>query len=210
MEFPAVRWRLPAHGAVKINVHDFFSDAVLPNGNRSGIGVVIRNHRGKLLRLYGGSLGIEERRTNELYTILQGLIRAYLDEHDVLELETDNVGAFWEWTDSMQNGVPQEHEFVVRQLNTRREDENQVLVSRPIDESANALARYIVIHGAYNYDRMVIFTNPFGSVREIWSHGMGLGPIGGQFVPVFEEELGPGKVNEVADEMVDDMDGDEE
>lgn len=110
----------------------------------------------------------------------------------------------------MQNGVPQEHEFVVRQLNTRREDENQVLVSRSIDESANALARYIVIHGAYNYDRMVIFTNPFGRVREIWSHDMGLWPIGGQFVPVFEEELGPGKVNEVADEMVDGMDGDEE
>lgn len=87
MEFPAVRWRMPTHGAVKVNVHGFFSDVPLENGNRSGIGVVIRNHRGRLLRLYGGTLGIEERRTNELYAMLQGLIRVYLDEYDVIELE---------------------------------------------------------------------------------------------------------------------------
>lgn len=35
---------------------------------------MIRNHRAKVLRLYGGSLDIEERRTNELYAILQGLV----------------------------------------------------------------------------------------------------------------------------------------
>lgn len=93
----------------------------------TGIGVVIRNHRGGLLRIYSGSLGIEERRTNELYAMLQGLIRAYRDEYDIIELETDNVGAFWEWSDSMTNGVPPEHEFVTRQLNTRKEDDNQML-----------------------------------------------------------------------------------
>lgn len=203
MEFPAVRWRMPAHGVVKVNVHGFFSDVPLANGNRSGIGVVIRNHRGRILVLYGGTLGIEERRTNELYAMLQGLIRAYLNEYDVIELETDNVGAFWEWSDSMINGVPQEHEFVVRQLNTRKDDENQVLVSRPIDESANALARYVAIHGAANYDRMVIFSHTFGRVKEIWNHDMGLGPIGNQFVPVFEEELQDGVDNEHADVVVD-------
>lgn len=57
--------------------------------------------------MYGGSLCIEKRRINELYVMLQGLIRAYLDEHDIIELETDNIGAYWEWTDSMVNGVPQ-------------------------------------------------------------------------------------------------------
>lgn len=167
MEFPAVCWRMPAHGAVKVNVHGFFSEAPLANDNRSGIGVVIRNHRGRLLRIYGGSLGIEERRTNEIYAMLQGLIRAYLDEYDIIELETDNVGAFWEWSDSMINGVPPEHEFVTRKLNTRKDDDNQVLVSKPIDESANALGRYVAFHGAANYDRMVIFTQPFGRVRDI-------------------------------------------
>lgn len=71
MEFLAIRWRMPAHGAVKVNVHGYFSEEALPNGNRSGIGVVIRNHREKLLRIYGGSLCIEERLTNEFYTMLQ-------------------------------------------------------------------------------------------------------------------------------------------
>lgn len=104
----------------------------------------------------------------------------------------------------MINGIPQEHEFIVRQLNTRKDDENQALVSRPIDESVNALARYVAIHGAANYDRMVIFAQPFGRVREIWNHDMELGPIGNQFVPVFEEELQDGVLNEHADDVVDD------
>lgn len=71
-----MRWRMPAYGAVKMNVHRFFSEEALPNDNRSGIGIVIRNHRGRLLRLYGGSLGIVERGINELYVLLQGLVRA--------------------------------------------------------------------------------------------------------------------------------------
>lgn len=79
----------------------------------------------------------------------------------------------------MINGVPPEHEFVTRQFNTRKLDENQVLMSRLIDESANALSRYVAIHGAAIYDQMVIFFQPFGRVREIWNHDMGLGPIGG-------------------------------
>lgn len=83
MKFSAVRWRMPAHGAIKINVHGYFSEEPLLDENRSGIRVVIRYRRGRLLRIYGGSLGIEERRTNELYAMLQRLIRAYLDEHDI-------------------------------------------------------------------------------------------------------------------------------
>lgn len=71
-----MRWRMPAYGAVKVNVHGFFSEEALSNDNKSGIGIFIRNHRGRLLRLYGGSLGIAERRINELYVLLQGLVRA--------------------------------------------------------------------------------------------------------------------------------------
>ncbi|KAL8123353.1 hypothetical protein AgCh_011354 [Apium graveolens] len=153
MEFPAVRWRMPPYGVVKVNVHGFFSEEVLPNGNRSGIGVVIRNHKGRILRLYGGSLCIVERRLNELYAMLQGLVRAFLDDYEVIELETDNVEAFWEWSDSMINGVPQEHE-------------------------------------------MVIFSNLFGRVREIWHHDMGLGPVGVQFVPILEDDLEDEIVND--------------
>ncbi|KAL8156801.1 hypothetical protein AgCh_001781 [Apium graveolens] len=196
MEFPAVRWRMPPYGVVKINVHGFFSEEVFPNGNRTGIGVVIRNHRGRILRLYEGSLGIVERRLNELYAMLQGLVRAFLDDYKVIELETDNVEAFWEWSDSMINGVPQEHEFVVRQLNTKKADENYDLMLRIVDENANSLARYVARYGATHFDRMVIFSNLFGRVCEIWHHDIGLGPVGVQFVPILEVDLEDEIVND--------------
>lgn len=57
---------------------------------------------------------------------------------------------------------------------------------------------------------MVIFAHPFGRVREIWSHDMGLGPIGEQFVPLFEEALQEGILNEAAVEDVVEVDGMEE
>lgn len=58
MEFPAVHWRMPSYGSIKVNVQGFFSEEALPMATNL------------VLRLYGGSLGIEERRTNELYAIL--------------------------------------------------------------------------------------------------------------------------------------------
>lgn len=122
MEFPVFRWRMPTFGAVKVNVHGFFSDEPLQNGNRSGIGIVIRDHRGKIIRLCMGSLLIEDRRVNEFYAMFEGLVRAYLDDHEVLELETDNLAAHWEWENSLNNGVPQEHLFIVQQLNQRKAD----------------------------------------------------------------------------------------
>lgn len=87
--------------------------------------------------------------------MLQGLVRAYLDKYNAIELETDNVGAFWEWSDSMINGVPGDHEFYVRQLNTRKRDNNRVLVSRPIDENSNELERYLARYSAGNYDKIL-------------------------------------------------------
>lgn len=92
MEGIEVLWRLPGHGRFKINVHACFFEEPLENGV-SGIGVVIRNHRGRILRTIAGSLGIREKRQNELYALLEGLKRVYLDDRFDIELETDNEGA---------------------------------------------------------------------------------------------------------------------
>lgn len=35
MEFPAVRWRMPTYGTVKVNIYCYFVEEGLPNGNRS-------------------------------------------------------------------------------------------------------------------------------------------------------------------------------
>lgn len=127
--------------------------------------------------------------------MLHGLIRAYLDEKDVVQLEADNVGAFWRWADSLVNEVSAEHEFVTHQLKTRKDDVNLSLISRPIDEASNAMARYLARYGAENFDMTIIITHPFGRIREFWSMDMGLGPVGDQFVPEFLEEWEDGAMN---------------
>ena len=64
---------------VKINVHGCFFAEALPNGNVSGIGVVIRNSRGKILRMLSGSLAIQNRCVNEYHAMLEGCKRAYVE-----------------------------------------------------------------------------------------------------------------------------------
>lgn len=93
-------WRLPPKGWYKLHVHSFFfTENPLPNGDISGIGAVIRNHRGKFLRMdaHGkflrmdaGSLGTGERRLNELYDMIEGLKRAFLEDMFDIELESDH------------------------------------------------------------------------------------------------------------------------
>lgn len=117
------------------------------------------------------------------------MLRAYLDDQEVIELETDNLAAHWEWTYSMNNGVPQEHLYIVQQLNQRKADDNLSLISRGIDTDSNAMAMYLARHGAENYKKMVIISQPFGRIHEIWSHDMGLGPVDDQFVALYDEDL---------------------
>ncbi|KAK1400943.1 hypothetical protein POM88_000548 [Heracleum sosnowskyi] len=77
MENVNIRWEMPRKGFVKINVCGYFSDQPLENGNRSGIGVVIRSSSGSILRMYAGSFQIDDRRLNEFYAFLEGMKRAY-------------------------------------------------------------------------------------------------------------------------------------
>lgn len=111
-----VLWRMPRDGFVKINVHACFFEEPLPNGNRSGIGYVFRDDHGRIVRMVAGTLGIQERKINELYAMLMGLRRAYLESITQMVLETDNAGAYWEWRFSDGDVIP-EHRYVVNPLN---------------------------------------------------------------------------------------------
>lgn len=92
-----VLWTLPKEEFIKINAHSFYSDDPLPNGNSSGIGIVFRDDRGTIVRMIAGSLRIQGRRLNELYSLLFALRRAYFESYNLVELETDHGGAYWEW-----------------------------------------------------------------------------------------------------------------
>ncbi|KAK1397861.1 hypothetical protein POM88_007724 [Heracleum sosnowskyi] len=182
-------WEMPRRGAVKINVHGFFSEIQLANGNRSGIGVVVINSRGTILRMLSGSLGINERGNNELYAYLEGLKRAYAEDYPAVILETDHVQSYWEWKNStIEGGIP-EHAYVLKQLNTRRRDKNFALDVRLTDPEDNELAAYLAEYGASRWNQMVVIKRSFGRVYELWSKDMGLGPVGPQFRAVNEEEM---------------------
>lgn len=89
-----------------------------------------------------------------------GLIKAYLDDHDALELETDNVAGKWKWPNSLTRGVVPEHDYMVQQLNQRKADQYLTWEVRTIDMDSNALAMYLSSHGADNYRRTVIIEHP--------------------------------------------------
>lgn len=62
--------------------------------------------------MMAGSLGIEEQRSNELYAMLEGLKRAYMENRFDIELETDHEEAYWEWRNADDLGVIPEHLYV--------------------------------------------------------------------------------------------------
>ncbi|WOG81917.1 hypothetical protein DCAR_0101073 [Daucus carota subsp. sativus] len=123
------RWRVPGRGTVKINVHGCFFAQALPNGNITGIRVVIRNNRGRILRMLSSSLKIQNRRVNEYYAILEGFLE----------------------------GVLPDHVYIVQQLNQRREDINFNMEVNLCDPYANELAVYLADHGARNFKNMPRF-----------------------------------------------------
>ncbi|KAK1391581.1 hypothetical protein POM88_010637 [Heracleum sosnowskyi] len=104
-----ILWTLPKEYFIKINVHSFYLDEPLPNGNRSGIGIVFRDDRGTMVRMIADSLRIQRRRLNELYAMQYALRRAFFENYNLLELETDHGEAYWEWMRSNEEGVRPEH-----------------------------------------------------------------------------------------------------
>lgn len=139
--------------------------------------------------MVAGTLGIQDRRLNELYALMEGLKRAYLDDWFDIVLESDNEAACWEWLDAAELGVIPEHRYVVQQLTQRRADQNFRISVRPIQQNANSLARYLASYGAEHWDKMVIVAGPFGRIFELWCDDMGLGPIGDQFMAIHELDM---------------------
>ncbi|KAK1397283.1 hypothetical protein POM88_007146 [Heracleum sosnowskyi] len=203
MKWARVNWRMPKLGHVKVNVHGHFQDIPFPNGNRSGICVVIRDSRGMIKGLFVCFLRIQEQHNNELYALLEGHITPYIQEYDFVNLESDNVGAIWEWDNSSLAAVP-EHRYVIQQLNQRKSYQYLSLKTNHIDEDANVMAIYLARHGAANYDQMVIFSEPFGRIFEIWCSDMGLGLMEAPFLGVLEEDINMDAANDVVINEVDD------
>ncbi|KAK1388025.1 hypothetical protein POM88_016203 [Heracleum sosnowskyi] len=87
------------------------------------VGIVFRNDKGTIV--HAELLGIQERRLNEFYAILYGLRKAFFEKFNLIELESDHVGAYWEWRFEHFDGVIPEHQYVVRQIKTRKFEANR-------------------------------------------------------------------------------------
>ncbi|KAL1811943.1 hypothetical protein ACET3Z_022008 [Daucus carota] len=92
-------WKFPAQGFIKVNVHAFTLDVALPNGNDSGIGIVLRDRKGTIIKMYYGTIRNLTMRANELWALLVGLKGAFIEQENMVELETDNGEAVKEWED---------------------------------------------------------------------------------------------------------------
>ncbi|KAL1825382.1 hypothetical protein ACET3Z_012160 [Daucus carota] len=194
------RWIMPRQGKIKINVHGCFLVNALPNGNVSGIGVVVRNSRGKILRMISGSLGIQSRRLNEFQAMLEGCKCAFLEGWERFILESDHFESFWEWRNSHLEGVHPDDQFIVQQLNQRKADASFDMDISLCDLEANALAEYLAEYGAHHFKVMVIMAHPFGRVFELWHLDMGLGQADPHFVAVHEAELEPAVEDDAEDQ----------
>lgn len=88
------RWIMPNKGVIKYNVHGFFSEEPMENGNHSGIGVIFRNSKGMILRMVAGSLSIEDRLNNEYHALVEGMKEAHYKDYTNIVLETDHQDAY--------------------------------------------------------------------------------------------------------------------
>lgn len=191
---------MPPEGVIKCNVHRFFTNEPLENGNQSGIGVVFRNCEEMIIWVVAGSLGHEDRLMNEYSALFEGLNEAYYKNYKNIILEINHVEAYWNWYNSSVLGGPAEYANIMQQLNQRKADKNFKTHGRLVDEEDNALSTYLARHGAEHWKQMVAIREMFGRVRELWMLYIGLGSDEERFQVVFEEELDHRRM---ADKVVD-------
>ena len=89
-------WQFPAQGWMKINVHSEFIQNAPEGQNRNGIGVVVRDSNGFLLRLTYGTIPGLTNLNSALWAVLIGMRRAFQDQYERVIIETDNIQAYHE------------------------------------------------------------------------------------------------------------------
>lgn len=180
-------WSFPPTNYINVNTHVVSFRNRLPNGNDSGLGVVLRDHRGAILKMYSGAIRDMTKIGNELWSFVIGLKGAFFEDENLIILEIDNATGVKEWEDWKWFLDPN-HAGLIQQLEQRKRDPNLVLQVRVVSQSENRLARWLAYDGAHNRTRVVLYFRLFGRVKELWMLDMGLGPIHGDYQVVSEEE----------------------
>lgn len=134
-------------GWVKVNVHGVHYNKPLPNGNRTGLGVVLRDHDGEVLLMVSSSIKNVNPRANELLSMSLGLRLAYYKGKHSVVLETEHEEAHKEW-DNSKWLVDARHRSVVEQLNHMKADRRLKLEVSIVGQTKNMMACFLAEDGA--------------------------------------------------------------
>lgn len=167
-------WTLPPSGSVKINVHGATPFVPFLNGNPHGLGMIIRNSEGELIKLSTGVLPAATALENKLNTILLGLKKGFEAKFKSIILETDNLDSF-KVIKNYPRGIPQEVGEVAKQIFIRLNDKRWYCVIAYVYSECNQLAIYLGRLGGDKSNNLFTFSRPIGAVEELMSLDLGFG-----------------------------------
>ncbi|KAK1389270.1 hypothetical protein POM88_017448 [Heracleum sosnowskyi] len=171
------RWTITKSGYVKVNVHGCYSSNAMRNGNKTGVEVVLRDDKGRIINMLSGTQPGLTKGRNELFAILVGLRMAFEQKKDFVLLETDN----WHAYEGYHGKFSEECQYELNQLKTRTSNPNMHVEVTYIHQAANKLATYLDQNGGETKEDLFQTSEPFGRVLEICHEDMGLGPVGVKF-----------------------------
>lgn len=152
-------WKAPLRGQYKINVH-VIHFARQYNGNSNGVGIIIRDHRGRLIKALTGSMRGISPLAVQLWVIHLGLNHARLSNYEIVLLETGNFNPFFEVT--RQGGLSR--------------SKNSWATTRSGKTSSNISQRHLIglltislMSGLTIGRRCIMCTNPLVGYKKNWT-----------------------------------------
>lgn len=168
-------WKAPLRNTYKVNVHVLHTSRQY-NGNNNGIGIIIRDYRGRLIRALTGTMRGLSPLATQLWAIHLGLNQARITNCELVHLETDNFNPFLEVT-RLDGRGDRTCLWIVEQikklLGYNPEWDNIV---NYIPETSNRTAHYLAVVGLNNWSSMHFVLAPFGRLQEKMDLDMGFGP----------------------------------
>ncbi|KAL8154991.1 hypothetical protein AgCh_000381 [Apium graveolens] len=153
-----------------------------PEGdNRNGIGVVIRDAGGHLLRLTYGTIPGLTNLNSALWAILLGMHRAFQDSYEWVIIETDNIQAYRECKYYKEEGITTYFRQTFRLILSRLSDKNIRYELNLVHPNRNVVARHLVLLGRQESHDLQTFDRPVADIHNFLNMDLGIGPEQARF-----------------------------
>lgn len=179
--YMALNWVPPPPGTLKVNVHAASFAHPMPNGNSTGIGVVLRTSDANMMNCIAGTIPGLAPLGAQLWSVQIGLRRAFVERAQSVIIETDNMQAFGAIQFSHLHQHP-EYDDLIHQILTRIRDPNWKCSFRFVYSVKNSSATYASLLGGELFCRLYLFYEPIGRLGELMDLDIGLGPQAPQFL----------------------------